>query len=99
LLGGGRNIDFKTEETTAFGETKVVQNALEELLKTVILPHQDFEIDLRWSGIMAFGEQLEPLIKQETENIFYATRCNGMGIAIGSQTGEDVAELLLQSGI
>ena len=99
LLGGGRNIDFKTEETTAFGETKVVQNALEELLKTVILPHQHFEIDLRWSGIMAFGEQLEPLIKQETENIFYATRCNGMGIAIGSQTGEDVAELLLQSGI
>ncbi|WP_231426647.1 MULTISPECIES: FAD-binding oxidoreductase [Pedobacter] len=99
LLGGGRNIDFKAEETTEFGETEVVQNALEELLKKVILPNQKFEIDIRWSGIMAFGKQLEPLIAQASENIFYATRCNGMGIAIGSQTGEDVAEMLIQAGI
>jgi len=99
LLGGGRNIDFKAEETTEFGETKCVQAALEELLKKVILPRQNFEIDLRWSGIMAFGKALDPLITELAENIFVATRCNGMGVAIGSQSGEDVAELLLQSGV
>ena len=99
LLGGGRNIDFKAEETTSFGQTSSIQSALENLLKTVILPNQSFEIDLRWSGIMAFGQPLEPLITEAEENIFCATRCNGMGIAIGTQTGEDIAELVIQSGL
>ncbi len=97
LLGGGRNIDFKAEETTEFGQTEPVQLALEDLLKNVILPKVNYEIDYRWSGIMAFGKILEPLIKEVKPRIFCATRCNGMGIAIGSQTGEDVARLLLNT--
>lgn len=96
LLGGGRNIDFKTEETTEFGQTEAVQLALADLLKNVILPVGNYEIDYCWSGIMAFGKILEPLIEEIKPNIFCATRCNGMGIAIGSQTGEDVANLLLK---
>ncbi|QNN41769.1 NAD(P)/FAD-dependent oxidoreductase [Pedobacter roseus] len=95
LLGGGRNIDFEAEETTTFGQTERIQLALEDLLKNVILPKTDFEIDYRWSGIMAFGKILEPFIAEIRPNVFCATRCNGMGIAIGSQTGEDVANLLL----
>jgi glycine/D-amino acid oxidase-like deaminating enzyme len=97
LLGGGRNIDLKAEETTAFGQTEPVQSALEHLLKEVILPGTKYEIDYRWSGIMAFGKTLEPFIKEIQPNTFCATRCNGMGIAIGSQTGEDVANLLLNT--
>ncbi|TFB34143.1 FAD-binding oxidoreductase [Pedobacter alluvionis] len=96
LLGGGRNIDFKAEETTVLGQTEPVQLALEKLLKTVILPKTTFEIDYRWSGIMAFGRVLEPFIAEIRPNVFCATRCNGMGVAIGSQTGEDVANLLLK---
>lgn len=95
LLGGGRNIDLKAEETTTFGQTEPVQLALENLLKKVILPKTNFEIDYRWSGIMAFGKVLEPFISEIRPNVFCATRCNGMGVAIGSQTGEDVANLLL----
>ncbi|WP_412466754.1 NAD(P)/FAD-dependent oxidoreductase [Pedobacter sp. KLB.chiD] len=95
LLGGGRNIDFKAEETAIFGQTEPVQSALEHLLKEVILPAIPYEIDYRWSGIMAFGKTLEPFIEEIRPNVFCATRCNGMGIAIGSQTGEDVADLLL----
>ena len=95
LLGGGRNLNFKAEETTAFGQTEQVQSALEHLLKEVILPTTKYEIDYRWSGIMAFGKTLEPFIEEIKPNIFCATRCNGMGVAIGAQTGEDVANLLL----
>lgn len=95
LLGGGRNLDFDTETTTNPGLTPLIQDTLTHLLKTVILPGIDFEIDQRWSGIMAFGKPLEPLIKEVKPNIFCATRCNGMGIAIGAQTGEDLAELVL----
>ena len=97
LLGGGRNLNFKAEETTAFGQTEQVQSALEHLLKEVILPTTKYEIDYRWSGIMAFGKTLEPFIEEIKPNIFCATRCNGMGVAIGAQTGEDVANLLLKS--
>lgn len=97
LLGGGRNLDLATETTTQFGKTDLIQNALEKLLSDMILPDTKFEIDMRWSGIMAFGKQLEPIIKEVEPNVYCAARCNGMGIAMGSQTGEDVAKLLINS--
>ncbi|WP_211660312.1 NAD(P)/FAD-dependent oxidoreductase [Pedobacter nototheniae] len=97
LLGGGRNLDFDTETTTQFGQTDLVQHALESLLSNVILPNTDFEIDMRWSGIMAFAKQLEPILIEAKPNIYCAARCNGMGIAMGAQTGEDIAQLLINS--
>jgi len=97
LLGGGRNLDFKTEETTEFGNTEVVQNALIKLLSEVILPDYSFEIEQSWSGIMAFGSSIDPIIKAIKPNVFCAVRCNGMGIAMGSQTGEDAARLVINS--
>jgi len=97
LLGGGRNLDFFTETTHRFGETPLVQNALLLLLKEVILPKTDFEIEQKWSGIMAFGPELSPIIEEVSPNVFCAVRCNGMGIAIGSQTGEEAGEMVLRS--
>lgn len=97
LFGGGRNLDFKTEKTTEFGQTQLVQDKLKSILKKIILPHTRYEIDYSWSGIMAFGNHLAPHIAEIEPNVFCATRCNGMGIAIGSQTGEDVAEMLIKS--
>lgn len=97
LLGGGRNLDFKTEETTEFGETEKVQHALSALLHEVILPDTDFEIDQKWSGIMAFGDALHPIVEEVRPNVFCAVRCNGMGIAIGSHTGQEVGELVSRS--
>src|SRR5690606_15156208 len=70
LFGGGRNLDFKAEETTEMDLTQLVQNKLEELLKTVILPTQPFEIDQRWSGIMGMGKQKKPIVKPVSENVF-----------------------------
>jgi glycine/D-amino acid oxidase-like deaminating enzyme len=68
LFGGGRNLDFKTEETSEFGETAIIQNTLEKILKTTILPNVAFEIDHRWSGIMGVGSQKKPIIKQIHQN-------------------------------
>lgn len=97
LLGGGRNLDFKTEETTEFGKTELVQHALVKLLKEVIIPETDFTIEHQWSGIMAFGPQLMPIIEEAKPNVFCAVRCNGMGIAIGSQTGQEAGEFVFNS--
>ncbi|RZL32897.1 MAG: FAD-binding oxidoreductase [Pedobacter sp.] len=97
LLGGGRNLDFFTEETHQFGQTPLVQNNLIRLLKEVILPNTPFEIEQKWSGIMAFGNDLNPIIEELAPNIFCAVRCNGMGIAIGCHTGEAAGEMVLNS--
>lgn len=95
LFGGGRNLDFKTEETTDFGETALVQNKLENLLKTVILPTTHFEIEHRWSGIMGVGSQKQPIVKQLSNNVYCGVRLGGMGVAIGSSVGKDLANLTL----
>lgn len=93
LFGGGRNLDFKTEETTEFGITQLVQNKLDELLKTMILPYTPYEIDMRWSGIMGVGPTKKTIVKSVSKNVFCAVRMGGMGVAIGSLVGEDVAAL------
>ncbi|MDB5139826.1 MAG: FAD-dependent oxidoreductase [Mucilaginibacter sp.] len=95
LFGGGRNLDFKTEETWQFGHTDAVKNKLTTYLKEIILPGQNFEIDYWWSGIMGFGEAISPIVKEVEPNIFCAVRCNGMGVAMGTLVGEEVAELAL----
>lgn len=97
LLGGGRHLDFKTEETTEFGLSDLVQNQLENLLSEVILPGQKPKIDFRWSGIMAFGDELKPIINEVVPGVYTAVRCNGMGVAMGSQMGKQVAEMVLES--
>ena len=93
LFGGGRNLDFKTEETTEFAQTKLIQNKLEALLKTTILPETNFEIDHRWSGIMGVGKQKNTIVKQVSNNVFCGVRLGGMGIAIGSLIGKELADL------
>ena len=96
LFGGGRNLDYKAEETWDFGHTDTVKERLISYLHEVILPSQDVEVDYWWSGIMGFGEEITPIVKQIQPNIFCAVRCNGMGVAMGSLVGEEVAELTLK---
>jgi glycine/D-amino acid oxidase-like deaminating enzyme len=94
LLGGGRNQDFKTEETTSFETTEFLQNHLEIFLKEVILPNQEFAISLRWSGIMAMGSEKTPIVKQLSDRQFCAVRLSGMGVALAPKIGEIVAEVI-----
>lgn len=98
LFGGGRNLDYATEETWDFGHTDKVKGQLVSYLKEVILPGQNFEVDYWWSGIMGFGEDISPIVKRLEPNVFCAVRCNGMGVAMGSLVGEEVAELVLKDG-
>jgi len=93
LLGGGRNLDFKTEETTQLGKTKLIQNSLQRLLSQTILPNTQFEIEHRWSGIMGVGGQKKAIVKQVSNNVFCGVRLGGMGIAIGSLVGIELANL------
>lgn len=94
LFGGGRNLDFKTEETPELGLTDLVQNKLDELLQDVILPDTPFQVEHRWSGIMGFGSDKTTIVQPVSSRICCSIRLSGMGIAIGSLVGEEGAELV-----
>lgn len=94
LLGGARNLDFKTEETAELETTEVLQNHLENFLKTVVLPETPFKIAHRWSGIMAMGAEKSPIIERISPRQIAAVRLSGMGVALAPMIGKMVADLL-----
>lgn len=94
LLGGGRNLDIKTETTTKLENTELIISSLKSLLKNIILPNTPFEIDHKWSGIMGVGKTKKPIIKKINKNLYCGVRLGGMGIAIGSLIGKELAHLI-----
>lgn len=94
LLGGGRNLDFEGETTSKLETTQMIQHKLEELLREIILPGIDFEIDYSWAGIMGVGEGKKPIIKQISKSIYCGIKMGGMGVAIGSLVGKEISDLI-----
>jgi gamma-glutamylputrescine oxidase len=96
LLGGGRHLAKAEETTTAFGTTPFIQQQLEDLLREVILPTTPHQIDYRWSGIMAFGPEKSPIIKEVNPGLWVGARMNGMGVAIAFEVAEKLSDSLLE---
>ena len=94
LFGGGRNLDVEGETTTAMETTERIQNALDLLLRHTILPGKDVKIEQRWSGIMGVGSKKAPIVKQLSNRVFCGIRLGGMGVAIGADTGQALANLI-----
>ncbi|RAR71745.1 NAD(P)/FAD-dependent oxidoreductase [Flavobacterium aciduliphilum] len=94
LLGGGRNLDFEGETTTELNQTAPIQDRLETLLKEVILPNKTYAIEHRWSGIMGVGNHKKPIVTQLSQNVYCGVRMGGMGVAIGSIIGKELAALV-----
>lgn len=93
LFGGARNLDFKAENTYSFDQSQLIQKQLEKLLREQILPGNNFTIDYRWSGTMGVGEEKMPLVQKIHSNCAIGVRLGGMGVALGSLVGEELAEL------
>jgi gamma-glutamylputrescine oxidase len=70
---------------------------LVKLMKEVLLPNTPFEIDTEWSGIMCFspdGKDKTPILMKESENVIFAVRMNGMGVALASNVAVETCEML-----
>lgn len=93
LFGGGRNLDKIGETTEEFGETALIQEELERLLRDIILPAVDYKIEYRWSGIMGVGPQKNPIIQAISPNVVCGVRLGGMGVALGSHVGAQLAQM------
>ena len=93
LLGGGRNLNFEAETTTQLATSQEIMTALEKLLSTVILPNQPYSIEYQWAGIMGVGQTKAPIIEKIDDKIGIGVRMGGMGVAIGTLVGKELAEL------
>lgn len=98
IFGGGRNLDLEGEATDKFEVPDKILSRLKKDLSELILPGQPHEIEQVWSGIMAFGDTKQPVLKQQSARVFLGVRLGGMGVAIGSLLGKELAGLITQSG-
>lgn len=94
IFGGGRNMDFETENTHEFGLNERIQKQLNYFLDEMILPGVDYKIEDQWSGIMAFNENKTPLVKRINEHMVVGARLNGMGVALASKIADDLTTVL-----
>ena len=94
LLGGARHLDLKGEATTKEGINSRLESQLKEDLKSFIAPERPLEIDYAWSGIMAFGEGKAPLLLHPSSRVHAAVRLGGMGVALGTGLGKELAQRL-----
>jgi Glycine/D-amino acid oxidases (deaminating) len=96
LFGGGRNQDIQGETTHQFSINEKIQHDLIEKLQEIILPNQSFQVDMRWSGIMAFGKHKRPILERHSNRIYLGVRMGGMGVAIGSEVAYSLCEMMYQ---
>lgn len=95
LIGGGRNKDFNTEQTTDIALNEYIQGLLDAHLQQTIIPGIPYKVAMRWAGIMAFGATKLPIVQQLNEYYFGAFRMGGMGVALGAQVAKDVVQLII----
>jgi hypothetical protein len=88
-------MDFEGEETTDFAYNNKVQQVLIHKLEEIILPNQPFEVEDWWTGIMAFGQSKRPILARQSQRICIGVRMGGMGVAIGSRVGAQLAQMVL----
>ncbi|MEN9599531.1 MAG: hypothetical protein RL596_1850 [Bacteroidota bacterium] len=93
LIGGGRNAQFKAEETTDLTGSDAIKEILIQFLQKHFIT--EVSIDQHWSGIMGFTRNKKPLLKKLATNVHVATACNGMGVALSPVWAENVANTIL----
>lgn len=96
LLGGGRNLALDAEATTCMALTETIQSALERLLHDTILPGCDVRIAHRWSGVMGFAADKQPIVRKLSGRVALGFGCNGMGVALGAEIASQTAQILLE---
>lgn len=94
LIGGGRNTDFKTEETTSFDSNPAILNYLQRFLSSILPSKVDFSIEKSWTGIMGFSKNKLPIVQQLNDKEFFGFACNGMGVALTPIISEELAALV-----
>jgi len=96
LLGGGRNVDKEGETTHQFGTNEKIRSYLIDFASKTLKLHDNWEIEMEWSGIMGMTPDKEPVIEESRPGIWSAAGLSGMGIAIGMQVARELVQKMKQ---
>ena len=98
IIGGGRNLFQINETSLEMITTKEVQDYLEAYARDVLLPNQDFSIQNRWAGIMAFSKRgnKDPLLDWYEPDLLIASRMCGMGVTLAPIIGIKASKKILE---
>lgn len=96
LIGGFRNTDHSAESTSQFGITDNIQNSIRRFISDYVTD-ENYTTDFAWSGILGVGEVKSPIVERVGPNSFIGVRMGGMGVAIGSIIGRNLADLSRES--
>lgn len=92
LIGGARNLDQDTEAIDRFGINPSIRKWLVQFVDQTLKLPEGWEIEQEWSGIMGFTTDKEPIITRMDDGLWVAAGLSGMGIAVGMETGRQVAQ-------
>lgn len=93
LIGGARHLDEEWSRTDA-PPPREVESHLLDLLQRHILPFRAANIEYRWIGYLGVGSSKQVLVKRIHERVACGVRMGGMGVAIGTAIGSQVADLI-----
>lgn len=91
LLGGARNFDPQTEETTEFGINEHIKGFLLYFAEEVLKLPKGWKVEKEWSGIMGFTESKSAFFEKVSDRCLVAAGLSGMGVALGMQLGKKAA--------
>lgn len=93
LIGGFRNLDKETEETTDVGTNPIIDQAINSLTESNILGFSP-KWEHQWNGWMGFTENETPILKKIGNHTIAAVGMNGMGVALAPFMATDALKLL-----
>ncbi len=96
LIGGARNKFPNTESTHQFGTTLEIKNYLLQFLKNHLVCKSNITFEFEWSGILGVGPVKAPVIQPVNPFTIAAVRMGGMGVALGTNVGEQAAAKLIE---
>lgn len=96
LIGGGRNIDLDNEFSGELAVNEKIESYLHNFLFENILNGRKVKIDHTYIGVLGFVNDTFAAVKKHSSNTWVATGLGGMGVAIGTKMGEDLAIEMLK---
>lgn len=94
LIGGARHLAFEEETTAQMGHNPRLIAYLGKYLDEVLGMAGQWELDQKWSGIIATGASKEPISEEIAPGLWFCGRFGGMGVALSAQQGYELANRL-----
>ncbi len=96
LIGGFRQLEKETEVGYSDHITVPIQNALHEFVKTHLPQFKDAKVTHRWSGVMGFSRDGEPLVGSlpDDPQVFFAGGYTAHGIGLAFHTTKRLVDLI-----